>query len=216
MYMEEDQSKILLVEGVGDEGVITEILRAWDVPCPVIINCKSVDGVFKELQMRLTNPSLYRTIGVVVDADTHPEGRLQRFAQIAEKTGRYALDERVPLRADGLLLEGLDAEAARLGLWIMPDNQCHGMLEDFLANMAAKVNPELMDEAEFALAHIEERGIQQYSAVHRPKAKMHTYLAWQKAPGSTLQTAIMKHYLDASAENVRPFVDWIKRLFSFD
>ena len=34
--MEQDQSKVLLVEGAGDEGVIKEILNAWNVPCPCI------------------------------------------------------------------------------------------------------------------------------------------------------------------------------------
>jgi hypothetical protein len=95
----------------------------------------------------------------------------------------------------------------------MPDNQGHGMLEDFLSKLAATVHPELMDESENAIANVENRGIQQYTPVHRPKAKMHTYLAWQKEPGSTLPVAIMKHYLDATSDNARPFVNWIKRLF---
>lgn len=211
--MEADQSKILLVEGSVDKGVIIEVLKAWDVPCPFIRDCGSVDEVFKMLRLYLTNPGQYRTIGIIVDADTRPEGRMQRLAQIAVASGRYNLDERTPLQSEGLILDGLDADAARLGLWVMPDNQGHGMLEDFLAKLAAAVNPELLDESEHAIAHVEERGIQKYTAVHRPKAKMHTYLAWQKEPGTTLPAAIMKHYLDAGSANARPFVEWIKRLF---
>lgn len=211
--MEADQSKILLVEGSVDKGVITEVLKAWDVPCPYIRDCGSVDEVFKMLKLYLTNPGQYKIIGIIVDADTNPEGRSQRFAQTINASGRYSLAERSPLREEGLILNGLDNGEDRVGLWVMPDNQGHGMLEDFLAELAIAVNPELMDESEHAIAHVEELGIQQYTAVHRPKAKMHTYLAWQKEPGTTLPTAIMKHYLDATSDNARLFVEWINHLF---
>ena len=211
--MEQDQSRILLVEGSGDKGVITEILKEWNVPCPFIRECGSDGEVFKMLKLYLTNPGQYRTVGVIVDADTYPEGRLQRFLQIVEGGGRYKLNPRTSLPPDGLVLDAQEMDAARLGLWVMPDNQGHGMLEDFLSKLATTVHPELMDESENAIANVENRGIQQYTPVHRPKAKMHTYLAWQKEPGSTLPVAIMKHYLDATSDNARPFVNWIKRLF---
>lgn len=213
--MEADQSKILLVEGPGDKGVVTEILKAWGLPCPYIRDCGSVEEVFRMLKLYLANPLQYRIIGVIVDADIHPEGRLQRFAQTITAGGRYSLDEHSPMQNEGLILDGIDSDTARVGLWVMPDNHGHGMLEDFLAKMAATVNPELMDESELAIAHVEERGIQRYSSVHRPKAKVHTYLAWQKEPGTTLPAAIMKHYLDATSENAIPFIEWVRRLFCY-
>ena len=87
------------------------------------------------------------------------------------------------------------------------------MLEYLLARMAANAHPpELLAVAESAVAHVEQEGIQQYPAVRRPKAKIHTYLAWQKEPGSSLKLAISQHYLEARSENIRPFVDWVKRL----
>ena len=80
--MEQDQSKVLLVEGAGDEGVIKEILNAWNVPCPCIKACGSDAQVFQALKLYLSNPGQYKTIGVIVDADINPGGRLQRFAQV--------------------------------------------------------------------------------------------------------------------------------------
>lgn len=211
--MELDQSKVLLVEGAGDEGVIKEILDAWDVPCPCIKACGSDAQVFQALKMYLSNPGQYKTIAVIVDADTHPEGRLQRFTQVLNASKRYRLDEKTPLNAEGLITDGLVVDAARVGLWVMPDNQGHGMLEDFLATMADALHPELLEESEHAISEVESRGIQLYTPRHRPKAKIHTYLAWQKDPGSTLPQAIQKHYLDVNSDNARPFVSWIKRLF---
>lgn len=211
--MEQDQSKVLLVEGTGDEGVIREILDAWDVPCPVIKACGSDVQVFQALKMYLSNPGSYKTIGVAVDADTHPEGRLQRFVQVLNASKRYRLDEKTHLAPEGLITDGVVVDAARVGLWIMPDNQGHGMLEDFLSGMAAAVHPELLEESEHAISKVESQGIQQYTPKHRPKAKIHTYLAWQEEPGRTLPQAIQKHYLDVSSDNARPFVTWLNRLF---
>ena len=66
--MEQDQSKVLLVEGAGDEGVIKEILNAWNVPCPCIKACGSDAQVFQALKLYLSNPGQYKTIGVIVEA----------------------------------------------------------------------------------------------------------------------------------------------------
>lgn len=211
--MEQDQSKVLLVEGAGDEGVIKEILNEWNVPCPCIKACGSDAQVFQALKLYLSNPGQYKTIGVIVDADINPVGRLQRFVQVLNASKRFRLDENNPLTAEGLITDGVVVDAARVGLWVMPDNQSHGMLEDFLAVMADTAHPELMVESESAISNIESKGLQQYTPRHRPKAKIHTYLAWQKDPGSTLPQAIQKHYLDVSSENARPFVSWINRLF---
>lgn len=211
--MEEDVSNVLLVEGAGDKGVISAILNEWKVSCPLIRECGSDGEVFKMLKLYLSNSTRYKAIGVIVDADTRPEGRLQRFVQLAVESGWYKLSSKTILPAEGLILDSLDADAPRIGLWVMPDNRSHGMLEDFLAKMAEVTHPDLLDESEYAIAHIEERGVQQYTPAHRPKAKIHTYLAWQKEPGCTLPQAVMKHYLNATSDNARPFVDWIKRLF---
>ena len=43
-----------------------------------------------------------------------------------------------------LLVDGVVVDAARVGLWVMPDNQSYGMLEDFLAAMADTAHPDLM------------------------------------------------------------------------
>ena len=211
--MEQDQSKVLLVEGPGDEVVIKEILDAWGIPCPCIKACGNDSRVFQAFNIYISNPAKYKRIGVIVDADNHPRGRVQRFAQVLNASKRYRLDEKLPLAAEGMITEGLVTDAARVGLWVMPDNQTHGMLENFLAEMAATAQPDLLEESERAISNIESRGIQQYTPKHRPKAKIHTYLAWQKDPGSTLAQAILKHYLDVRSENVRPFVTWVKCLF---
>ena len=214
MIMDQDQSKILLVEGLDDKRVITEILHAWDTPCPHIEPCDGCENLFRMLKGYISNPGCYKVIGVVLDADANPEGRMQHFVEILKGSGRYDVERIGALSAGGLVIGMGGEDAARVGLWIMPDNQSHGMLEDFLTGLADAVHPELLVEAERALVNLERNEIQQYTPAHRPKAKMHTYLAWQKEPGRTLACAVAKHYFDASSEKTRPFIDWVARLYA--
>lgn len=210
--MEQDQSKILLVEGPEDKKVIAEILRASGIDL-IIKPCGGCNQLFDQLPLYLSNPGQYKTIGVVLDADANPEGRLQRFEQILNENGRYGRDGIVRFADEGLIIDGNDANAARVGLWMMPDNQSHGMLEDFLDRLAVAACPQLMEEAERAVATIERKKVHRYTPAHRSKARIHTYLAWKKEPGRSLACAVSKHYFDVSSENARSFVGWTMRLF---
>lgn len=212
--MDQNQGKVLLVEGPDDKRVIAEILKKWDAPEIYIKECGGCSQLYKMFPLYLSNPDEYKTIGVILDADTNPEGRLQRFVQLLNESGRYEIDATVHLPADGLIIDTRDADTARVGLWVMPDNHSHGMLETFLSELAEATCPQMMTEADRALINIEQKGIQQYTPVHRPKAKIHTYLAWQKEPGRTLACAVTKHYLDASDDKARPFIEWVKQLFA--
>jgi len=212
--MELESCCVLLVEGNGDKEVIEKILSERNIPCPRIEAGGSVEKAFHSFEIYIKNPRQYRTVGLIVDADLHPDGRWQRFVQILNRADRYPKLEGSMLPHDGVIIEPKDQEDSKVGLWVMPDNMSHGMLESFLSEIAVTTQPELIDEAENALARLEEKGIQGYSPAHREKAKIHTYLAWQAQPGSSLSMAITKHYLNASAESASPFTDWVLRLFT--
>ncbi|HST61263.1 MAG TPA: DUF3226 domain-containing protein, partial [Longimicrobium sp.] len=51
-----------------------------------------------------------------------------------------------------------------------------------------------------------------FSPVHRSKALIHTWLAWQEQPGSPMGQAIGKRDLDAQAPQAQRFVAWLQRL----
>lgn len=93
----------------------------------------------------------------------------------------------------------------------MPDNQVNGMLEDFVAMLAA--DDVLMNRSEIVLQSLEDDNIQRYKAVHRPKAKIHTYLAWQDEPGKPMGQAITAKVLNPQSPIATVFVDWLNRLF---
>lgn len=95
---------------------------------------------------------------------------------------------------------------------MMPDNQLNGMLEDFLAMLAVN-DQELLDEVDTTLTTLENKELNKYKSVHKAKARIHTFLAWQEEPGVSMGNAIAKSYLRADSEQAVLFVDWLRRLF---
>jgi len=52
-----------------------------------------------------------------------------------------------------------------------------------------------------------------FSDLAKPKAVIHTWLAWQEEPGKPLGTAITAKYLDAGVPEVNDFINWLRQLF---
>jgi hypothetical protein len=93
----------------------------------------------------------------------------------------------------------------------MPNNKDYGMLEDLCLEMA---DPNGRKVAEEAVTIAENQGVACFKDVHRSKAVVHTYLAWQEKPGSPLGQAIAFKYLDAGQEEARALADWLRELFA--
>ncbi|MGH2495980.1 MAG: DUF3226 domain-containing protein [Ktedonobacteraceae bacterium] len=51
---------------------------------------------------------------------------------------------------------------------------------------------------------------------HESKARIHTWLAWQKEPGKPMGQAITARYLDADALHARQLIAWIRKLFDLE
>jgi len=106
-----------------------------------------------------------------------------------------------------------------VGVWVMPNNALPGALEDFLRFLVPTGDP-FWEHAESSVACLPKseavetkwRNAENW----RSKARIHTYLAWQKNPGTPLGQAITARYLTADASEVAPLVTWLRRLFVED
>jgi hypothetical protein len=98
------------------------------------------------------------------------------------------------------------------GIWIMPDNQGHGMLETFLRYLVPDHQSALWSHAERSTADALDHG-GTYRRSHSDKAQIHTWLAWVDPPGERFGTALLKKILDASAPSAALFVRWFKELY---
>lgn len=210
--MKQTAKSVLLVEGKDDQHVIWSLMEHYNVPETFVVNdCDGIDNLLHEVSLRLTTPTMYKRIGVVMDADVNIRGRYDALRSILEGTGKYDLSQITPSKG-GTLVDSLDENYPVIGLWLMPDNRSNGMLEDFVMTLADKEDV-LMNESDTVLASLEARSLNRYTSVHRSKAKIHTYLAWQEEPGKPMGQAITAKVLHAESESAKVFVEWIKRLF---
>ena len=110
--------------------------------------------------------------------------------------------------ASGTIIEQPGLPVA--GLWLMPDNTLPGMLENFIGFLVPPGDA-LWPRSKECLLQVMAAD-RRFAAMHRPKALIHTWLAWQEEPGTPLGLAITKHYLDAEAPHAQELIAWIRRL----
>ncbi|MFB2917646.1 DUF3226 domain-containing protein [Aerosakkonema funiforme] len=204
----------LLVEGINDRHVIWALCEQYQVPetfsveVPMIEEGQGIEILLEELPVRLKAENL-RTLGIVVDADRHLLARWQSLRYRLSTSGYQDIPETPP--PEGWVYAPPDLP--KVGVWLMPNNQLPGMLEDFVAHLIAP-DDILRPKAEGILQEIEQDGINCYSLVHRPKALIHTWLAWQETPGMPMGQAITARVLRHESAIAIAFLEWLKHLFN--
>jgi hypothetical protein len=222
----------LLVEGNDDRHVIWQLCEQHRVPETFAVTLPGGDPdgrlgpstaqgstpprhgepggigeLLKDIPVRLRQPGL-RTLGIVVDADEDVAGRWRQLRALLSGTGYDSVPADPP--GDGWVL--VPGNAPRVGVWLMPNNQIAGAVEDFARSLIPQ-DDTLLPKAEAALGDIEGAGLRRYRPAHRPKALIHTWLAWQENPGYPMGTAIKAGSLRYDAPLALAFVAWLRRLF---
>jgi hypothetical protein len=205
MSSNKNSPQILLVEGIDDQHVSWALFEKHAIPETFeVIDSKGIDNLLIQLPVRFKQSDI-KTIGIIIDADANLAARWQQLRDILAIEG-VALPA-VPA-ANGTIVKG----NKKLGVWIMPNNQINGMLEDFIAFLIPPGDP-LLPIANAALTNIEEQHLNKYISAHRSKALIHTWLAWQESPGTPMGSAITKRYLNSDVEIAQSFLNWIIALF---
>ena len=202
--------KILLVEGNDDdEHVFRHICGTRGLPTLDEIVPHGSDTQLLEsipVRLRVANEE-GDAIGIVIDADTDAAARWHSLHGIFDEAGYQDLPA-VPAPDGTMLKPPIGSFLPMVGVWIMPDNNTDGKLEDFLRFL---VPPGvLFDYVTETVEAIPER---RFSLNDKPKAVIHTWLAWQENPGRPYGTAITARFLDSNVPQVDALVAWLERLF---
>ncbi|OHB63606.1 MAG: hypothetical protein A2Y77_06210 [Planctomycetes bacterium RBG_13_62_9] len=202
--------RILLVEGNDDEHVIKHICGTRNVQRLDEIKPQgSVEQLLENLPVRLKESDV-EVLGIIVDADTDLAARWQSLHDQLAKAGYLNIPAQ-PLLDGTILVPPVGTLLPRVGIWIMPDNQTKGILEDFLQFLIPE-GSRLFKHVQSSVANIP-KGEQRFNQFAEPKAIIHTWLAWQKEPGKPLGIAITARYLDPDVKQVDVLVSWLNRLF---
>jgi len=151
------------------------------------------------------------TVGFVLDADAPI---LNRWEQIRHRL----IEAGVEAPVGGPPAEGFIGVSTkfktRVGVWLMPDNEHDGKLEDLLTT--------LIDEGDPLIKHAQDSTDQAKTlgaAFSKPdviKAVIHCWLAWQKEPGRPYGVAIKSRYFQENSPTAKRFVAWFKELYGLD
>jgi hypothetical protein len=202
--------KILLVEGTDDEHVIKHLCGQRGVQrLDEITPLGNAERLLETFPVRLKESDL-EALGVVIDADTDLAARWQSLRDRLRSAGYPDVPDD-PDPAGTVLDPPPRPLLPRVGIWIMPDNQTRGILEDFLRFLVPS-GSRLFGHVETSVATIPEEE-KRFSQLAQPKAIIHTWLAWQKDPGKPLGTAITAKFLDPNVAQVDVLVAWLNRLF---
>jgi len=205
MNKEEEFSRKLLVEGNDDQHVIWALCEKFHISENFdVVDCGGIENLLNQLPQRLKSD--VEVIGIVIDADMDFAARWQQITGILTRNG-YPIPPAPTQNGTIITVDDLP----RIGVWLMPDNQSEGMLEDFIALLVPE-DDALRPFANNVLAEIEAAKAQRYKPVHRSKAWIHTWLAWQKVPGTPMGKAITSKYLENSS-NAANFATWLRELF---
>lgn len=201
----------LIFEGDDDKHVVMNLLynhRYNGERLDELFSPKAKDGVdtlISTLNEELKATDL-GTLGVILDADTNPANQWARVTRVLSAHGCQSIPSTPG--SNGTIVATQDGK--KIGIWVMPNNQQSGALEDFVGSLIAQ-GDDLWDKAKKAVNNIpvDKR---RFKGSYLSKAQVHTWLAWQEEPGTRMGGAFRRRYLDPNCQQATAFVDWIKRL----
>ncbi|MDO9140555.1 MAG: hypothetical protein Q7U38_09540, partial [Methylobacter sp.] len=187
-----NSSHVLLVEGEGDRGFFDQVCRSLALnPAIKVAPPKDYQADYEEqlwnskqgvlnllddlLNELLDEVAPTQRLAIIIDADYEREQGLgyektiQQVNKIAEDYG-FSLAEN---QTHGLCFKHSDG-LAEFGLWVMPNNQTDGMLEDFIKTCVSTNEQSLFDHATQAVQAVPEP--KKFKPHHYSKAQVATWL----------------------------------------
>lgn len=201
---------VLLVEGSEDAYFVLRLKERSGLPVDICIaNKRGRVPLLQSITTEADAPG--RTIlGIVLDADNDPTACWREVTQELDELRQmehFCLPDLPDQpQASGTIVEG----SVRIGIWLMPDNQSPGELENLVAKMIPR------DDLIWPLSEQYIDEISEEQRVHKPekdlKAKVHAWLATREEPRA-IGLAVEAGDLNTRVANATSFVDWLRELF---
>ena len=211
----EKSRRVLLVEGPDDHQVFRHLTGRHGLPEQfTVVPCGGIEAAYESLETRLLAEN-EDCLGIAIDVDggdltDATQRRWTRVQAILRASGYTNIPARP--HSEGTIIR--EAGKPVVGIWLMPDNELPGMLEDFVGLLVPEEEKprKLWMRATEAVQAIpaDER---LFGPTDVTKAMIHTWLAWQEEPGSPMGLAIRKGFLNPHAPNAVKLIAWLRSLF---
>ncbi|HCE2071765.1 DUF3226 domain-containing protein [Vibrio parahaemolyticus] len=209
-WLKTTEGPVLLTEGDNDCHVIAALCRAHSLPegCFGFYSCGSDDKAITRLKLLLKSGiNCPERFAIVLDADAPSlASKWQSLRSILNSNG-YEIPEKPSSKGTILTAAGKPL----VGIWMMPDNNLDGMLEDFCLRLAPQ---EALNLAEEYITKCKESGHATFKDAHHSKALVHSFLGTQDEPGSPLGQAITRKVLSSEEEIAKDFTNWLVSAFA--
>ena len=198
------EPKLLLVEGLNDKHVVRHFCdRHPEIPDFYIQDRDGINGVLASIDPSLRSPGR-QALGIVVDMDDAPGSR---WNEVAAQISRSGFHLATAPDADGTVV---DNGLLRVGIWLMPNNQAAGELEDFVSQMIPDGDP-VWPLAQGYIDGIP-KSARKFADGKTLRAQLHSWLAAREDPRQ-MGLAIRARDLDTDGALCQAFVAWLTRLF---
>ena len=197
------QNRVLLVEGQNDRHVVRHICgRHPSMPSFDIVDKGGVTELLDSISIEIRAPGR-QAVGFLVDSN---RDLMARWDEIRHQILRAEIRlPRSPAPA-GTIIEG----TPRVGIWLMPDNESSGELEDFVEQMIPAGDPV------WPLSQRYIDGIPQANRKFAPlktlRAQLYAWLAAREDPRQ-MGLAIQARDLAVDGALCQGFVEWLMALF---
>ncbi len=214
--------KILLVEGENDQKFFRALFKVLGLDVDVKVNTPKDHGaerngkmaafaLLEELIKQLFDGSVTH-LAMVIDADYSADswGYSNTLKHIKKRMAHSNYNDPIILHS-GLSFPHSDG-LNDFGLWIMPDNASEGMLEDWIATAVKSSESPLLQHATEVVKNLPKP--QKFKSIHTSKAKIATWMAWQKLPGEGLYYAIQNDLIDKENKSAKQLIAWLKHIYT--
>jgi len=203
----DQQNSKLIVEGKDDKHLVSKFLEKHCLaPSFSIDEKEGYENLCVSISPELKVPGR-RALGILVDADDSIEDRWKSISGLLRGA---ECDVPNAHSQNGSVFDG--PKGIKVGVWIMPDNQNSGELEDFVHALIPAGDPVLP----LAKCYINNIPVDARKfKVHKfTRAYVHAWLAARKRPRQ-IGTAITAGDLSLDSELAASFVAWLRKLFDF-
>ncbi len=203
---------LLVVEGQNDQHLVLHLCRQAE---PELVNgfdfhdAQGITSVINSVRNFVIQPGL-TGVGFVLDGDETPR---EHWRQVIDRIAVAYPDMRLPPAPEPngtIVPEDSDMGSPRIGIWVMPDNQTAGELEDFVVQMIPAgdlVWPRSQDYIEGIPATA-----RKFEDNKITKSQVHAWLAARRFPG-LMGVAVRDGDLNVSGPLSQTFLAWLNRLF---
>lgn len=196
----------MLVEGNDDFNVVWRIARMSGIPQFLIYQAEGINNLLDEIETQIAVPGR-QVLGIIVDANDNLNARWQSLSHELALSGITLPSTPDPA---GTIIPAQN-DLPRVGVWLWPNNQSPGELEDFIISLIPQNDP-VWPLSEEYIDNILAQQLNKFAPGKKSRAQVHAWLAAREDPRRMGQ-AIQYGDLNPHAPPLSAFATWLARLF---